>query len=154
MNGLLPRTGQLNASAQRGRPAGRPGYPRGKDLLDHYIAAFQAYDIDKLMKMFTEEAVWEMPPFDGWYKVAARRPHADPRPLPARKAGRRLIPTTANDIPRRSYMLNKRPVFRAFQFHVINVRADAVGARRRVRRRPLFEKFGLPRLFETARLDF
>ena len=42
--------------------------PETKDRLARYIAAFENYDIDSLEKMFTAEAVWEMPPFDGWYR--------------------------------------------------------------------------------------
>src|SRR6201997_1199305 len=42
--------------------------PETQDRLARYIAAFENYDIDGLVKMFTAEAVWEMPPYDSWYQ--------------------------------------------------------------------------------------
>ncbi len=124
-----------------------PESPETKDLLDRYIAAFEAYDIDKLVEMFTEEAVWEMPPFDGWYR-SRRDIHTLIRThCPAEKAGdMRLIPTTANGQPAAGlYMLNKQTgVHEAFQFHVIDVRADAVSHVVAFGDAALFERFGLP----------
>ena len=61
-----------------------PDSPEAKDLLDRYIAAFEAYDIDTLVELFTDEAISEMPPYDGWYQGPAamgalRRRSARPR---------------------------------------------------------------------------
>ena len=38
-----------------------------KDLLERYVEAFWRKDIDAIVGMLTQEAVWEMPPFVGWY---------------------------------------------------------------------------------------
>jgi RNA polymerase sigma-70 factor (ECF subfamily) len=106
-----------------------PDSPETKDLLDRYIAAFEAYDIDKLVEMFTEEAVWEMPPFDGWYQSPQAIRTLIHTQCPAEGPGdMRLMPTTANGQPAAGlYMRNKQTgVHEAFQFHVIDVRADAV----------------------------
>ena len=106
-----------------------PDSPETKDLLDRYIAAFEAYDIDKLVEMFTEEAVWEMPPFDGWYQSPQAIRTLIQHAVPGGGAGdMRLIATTANGQPAAGlYMRNKQTgVHEAFQFHVIDVRADAV----------------------------
>ena len=48
-----------------------PDSPEAKDQLAKYIAAFEDYDMDKLVALFTEDAVFEMPPFDGWYQGPA-----------------------------------------------------------------------------------
>ena len=40
-------------------------------MLDRYVEAFWRKDIDSIVSMLTEEAVWEMPPFVGWYRGAA-----------------------------------------------------------------------------------
>ena len=70
-------------------------------MLDRYIAAFEAYDIDKLVELFTADAIWEMPPFAGLVS-SARRPSAG---CPATSARRRrpaicsFIPTVANGQP-------------------------------------------------------
>jgi RNA polymerase sigma-70 factor, ECF subfamily len=37
-----------------------PEDPEAQDLLDRYIAAFEAYDIDKLVELFTADAVLEL----------------------------------------------------------------------------------------------
>lgn len=124
-----------------------PDTPETKDLLDRYIAAFEAYDIDKLVEMFTEEAVWEMPPFDGWYQSPAAIHTLIKRHCPAEKAGdMRLLPATANGQAAAGlYMRNKETgVHEAFQFHVIDVKSDAVAHVVAFGDAALFEKFGLP----------
>src|SRR5262249_8806290 len=45
-----------------------PESAEAQDRLDRYIAAFEAYDIDRLVELFTAEAIWEMPPYVGWYQ--------------------------------------------------------------------------------------
>jgi RNA polymerase sigma-70 factor, ECF subfamily len=126
-----------------------PDSPETKDLLDRYIAAFEAYDIDKLVEMFTEEAVWEMPPYDGWYRSPAAIHELIKTHCPAEKAGdMRLIATTANGQPAAGlYMRNKETgKHEAFQFHVLDVTGGGVthvvafgeGDTE------LFAKFGLP----------
>jgi len=36
------------------------------ELLERYVAAFEAYDIDKLTHLLREDAIQSMPPFDMW----------------------------------------------------------------------------------------
>jgi RNA polymerase sigma-70 factor (ECF subfamily) len=36
------------------------------ELLERYVAAFEAYDIDKLTELLREDAIQSMPPFDLW----------------------------------------------------------------------------------------
>ena len=126
-----------------------PDSPETKDLLDRYIAAFEAYDIDKLVELFTaggdlgDAAVRRLVP------GAAGDRHADPgRTAPPRRpatCGCSRRPPTGSPPPA-LYMRNKETgVHEAFQFHVIDV-----GRRRRSRMSwrsatpTLFEKFGLP----------
>src|SRR5271167_1364205 len=40
-----------------------PDSAEAQDRLARYIAAFEAYDIERLVDLFTSEAIWEMPPF-------------------------------------------------------------------------------------------
>ena len=70
VNSLLQRArAQLEAvGPSEDDELAEPDSPETKDLLDRYIAAFEAYDIDELVKLFTDDAIWEMPPFDGWYQ--------------------------------------------------------------------------------------
>jgi len=37
-----------------------------KDLLERYVAAFEAYDIDRLTDLLREDAIQSMPPYDMW----------------------------------------------------------------------------------------
>ena len=124
-----------------------PDSPETRELLNRYIAAFEAYDIDALVAMFTEEAVWEMPPFDGWYRSPAAIRTLIKTHCPAEKPGdMRLLPTTSNGQPAAGlYMRNPQTgAHEAFQFHVIDVRADGVSHVVAFGDAALFEKFGLP----------
>ena len=70
VNSLLQRArAQLDeVQPSRDDQPAPPDSPEAADLLAKYISAFETYDLDKLVKLFTAEAVWEMPPFDGWYQ--------------------------------------------------------------------------------------
>ena len=124
-----------------------PESPQARDLLDRYIAAFEAYDIDALVTIFTQEAIWEMPPFDGWYRgpeaiVTLSRVHC-----PAEGPGdMRFIRTTANGQPTAALYLLNRDTGRheAFQLHVLDVQANGVSHVVAFLDTALFQKFGLP----------
>jgi RNA polymerase sigma-70 factor, ECF subfamily len=149
VNSLLQRArAQLDAvGPSEDDELAEPDSPETKDLLDRYIAAFEAYDIDELVKMFTDDAIWEMPPFDGWYQgpeaiVTLTRVHC-----PAQGPGdMRFIRTTANGQPAAAlYMLNRETgKHEAFQLHVLDVKADGVSHVVAFLDTSLFEKFGLP----------
>ena len=68
-----------------------PESPEAQDLLTRYIAAFESYDMDKLVELFTAEAVWEMPPFDGWYQGPENIVLAVEDALPRRESGRHAV---------------------------------------------------------------
>jgi RNA polymerase sigma-70 factor (ECF subfamily) len=124
-----------------------PDSPETRDLLDRYIAAFENYDIDALVKMFTEEAIWEMPPFDGWYQGPEAIVTLTREKCPAEGPGdMRFIRTTANGQPAAAlYMINREMgKHEAFQLHVLDVRADGVSHVVAFLDTSLFEKFGLP----------
>lgn len=149
VNSLLQRArAQLDAvGPSEDEQLAEPDSPETKDLLDRYIAAFEAYDIDELVKMFTDEAIWEMPPFDGWYQgpeaiVTLTRVHC-----PAEGPGdMRFIRTTANGQPAAAlYMRNKETgVHEAFQLHVMDMKPQGVSHVVAFLDTSLFEKFGLP----------
>ncbi|WP_193045095.1 sigma-70 family RNA polymerase sigma factor [Mycolicibacterium baixiangningiae] len=106
-----------------------PESPEAQDLLTRYIAAFETYDIDQLVDLFTADAVWEMPPFDGWYQgphdiVLLSKTHC-----PAERAGdMRLIPTTANGQTAAAVYLRNPATGRhePLQLHVLDVTAGGV----------------------------
>jgi RNA polymerase sigma-70 factor (ECF subfamily) len=45
-----------------------PSEPRQRELLDRYVAAFENADVDTLVSVLTEDAMFEMPPFHTWFR--------------------------------------------------------------------------------------
>ena len=122
-----------------------PDTPETQDRLARYIAAFEDYDIDGLVKMFTAEAIWEMPPFDGWY----RGPHDIGSLIhlqcPAQGAGdMRLIPVVANGQPGAAMYMRDGDKHVPFQLHVVDFTAEGVAHVVAFLDATLFAKFGLP----------
>ncbi len=149
VNSLLQRArAQLEAAnPQRDGPIVAPESPAAQHMLSRYIAAFEAYDIDKLVELFTAEAIWEMPPFDSWYRGPQAIGDLSRHKCPAEKAGdMRFIRTTANDQPAAAlYMRNAETgVHEAFQLHVLAIGADGISHVVAFMEPSLFEKFGLP----------
>jgi len=150
VNSLLQRAhAQLEAVGPKQDDAiSAPEDPEAQDLLDRYIAAFEAYDIDQLVELFTAEAVWEMPPFDGWYQgpeniVALSKTHS-----PAEGPGdMRFLRTTANgQLAAALYMLNRETgAHEEFQLHVLEFSPGGVSHVVAFHAgNGMFEKFGLP----------
>jgi RNA polymerase sigma-70 factor (ECF subfamily) len=124
-----------------------PDSPETKDLLDRYIAAFEAYDVDKLVELFTQDAIWEMPPFDGWYQGPEAIGTLTRVQCPAERAGdMRFIALTANGQPAAAlYMRNPETgVHEAFQLHVLDLKPEGVSHVVAFLDTELFDKFGLP----------
>ena len=71
VNSALQRAHAKLAKADRppGRRSAEPT-PEQKAMLDRYVQAFWDKDIDAIVAMLTRDAVWEMPPFTGWYQGA------------------------------------------------------------------------------------
>jgi RNA polymerase sigma-70 factor (ECF subfamily) len=116
-------------------------------LLAKYVAAFEAYDMDELVQLFTADAVWEMPPFDGWYQGPADIIALSHKHCPAEKAGdMRFLTTTANGQPAAAlYMINHDTgAHEAFQLHVLDIRPGGVAHVVALKEIGFFAKFGLP----------
>ncbi len=124
-----------------------PESPEAQDLLSRYISAFETYDIDKLVELFTAEAIWEMPPFDSWYQGPQAIGELSRHKCPAEGPGdMRFIPTTANGQPAAAlYMRNPETgVHEAFQLQVLDIGKDGIFHVVAFMEQSLFEKFGLP----------
>lgn len=147
VNSLLQRA-RTQLQAVRPSSADRlaaPDSAQAQDLLARYIAAFEAYDIDRLVQLFTAEAIWEMPPYVGWYQG----PHAIGtlihQQCPAELPGdMRLIPLSANGQPAAAMYMRTGEVHLPFQLHVLDMRADRVSHVVAFLDDTLFAKFGLP----------
>ena len=68
------------------------------ELLDRYVQAFEAYDMDSLVALLHEDATLSMPPYDLWLRG---REHivAWHLGIGHECRGSRLIPTSANGLP-------------------------------------------------------
>ena len=149
VNSLLQRArAQLDEVAPtRDDEPVEPESPETAALLDRYISAFETYDIDRLADLFTADAVWEMPPFDGWYRGPADIVALSKHHCPAEGPGdMRFLRTTANGQPVAAlYMRNPQSgVHEAFQLHVLDIRTTGIVHVVAFKEDHLFEHFGLP----------
>ena len=122
-----------------------PNSPEAQDLLARYIAAFESYDIDRLVELFTAEAIWEMPPYDAWYQGPWAIVTLIHQQCPAESAGdMRMVPLIANGQPAAAMYMRVGAAHVAFQLHVLDIRSDGVSHVVAFLDDTLFAKFGLP----------
>lgn len=122
-----------------------PDSPEAKDLLARYIAAFETYDIDRLVELFTAEAIWEMPPHVGWYQGAADIVTLIHQQCPAEGGGdMRLLPLIANGQLGAAMYMRAGDVHVPFQLHVLDAHGEKVSHVVAFLDDTLFAKFGLP----------
>ncbi|HMM95777.1 sigma-70 family RNA polymerase sigma factor [Phycicoccus sp.] len=99
-------------------------------LLDRYVDAFWRKDVDAIAKLFTEDAVWEMPPFAGWYQGPRTIATLVDTQCPGGCYDMPMLATTCNGQPAFGlYMREEGPdgdVFRPFQLQVLELDGDHV----------------------------
>jgi RNA polymerase sigma-70 factor, ECF subfamily len=120
--------------------------PEQKELLDRYVQAFWEKDIDAIVSMLTRDAIWEMPPFAGWYQGADNIGRLIDTQCPGQVHDMPMVPTWANGQPAFGlYMRNEDDTFRPFHLQVLTLGEDgAVVHVAAFFERELFAKFGLP----------
>lgn len=122
-----------------------PESAEAQDLLARYIAAFEAYDIDRLETLFTDAAIWEMPPFDSWYVGPRAIGSLTRQKCPASQAGdMRFIATTANGQPAAAMYFRDGDRHLPFQLHVLDIGPGGVSHVVAFLDSALFADFGLP----------
>ncbi len=85
VNSLLQRArAQLKDAQVRDDDLAEPDSAETKALLQRWVDGFEKYDIDSLVEMLTQDAVWEMPPFEGWYQGPERSSPSSSRTAPRR----------------------------------------------------------------------
>ena len=125
---------------------------RAKGLLADYVAAFEHYDISRIVELLAEDAVWEMPPYLGWYRGNEAIGEVIRRNCPAQGPGDQvLVPTQANGQPAFGlYMRQPDGRHDAFQLQVLTLDGDRVSHVSVFFDLRLFEKFGLPATLEPT----
>jgi RNA polymerase sigma-70 factor, ECF subfamily len=122
-----------------------PDSAEARDRLARYIAAFEAYDVDRLVELFTSEAIWEMPPFVGWYQGPQAIGTLIRKQCPAQAAGdMRLMPLVANGQPAAAMYMRDGDQHLPFQLHVLDMPPGGVSHVVAFFDTTLFAKFGLP----------
>ena len=97
------------------------------------------------MELFTAEAIWEMPPYTGWYQGARAIITLIHQQCPAESPGdMRMLPLIANGQPAAAMYMRAGEVHVPFQLHVLDMRADGVSHVVAFLDDTLFAKFGLP----------
>jgi RNA polymerase sigma-70 factor, ECF subfamily len=146
----------VNSSLQRARAqvhrldpgseAGELDDAHAKQLLADYVAAFENYDVARIVELLSADAVWEMPPYLGWYSGPAAIGQLIRLNCPAQAAGDQvMIPVGANGQPAFGlYMRQPDGSYEAFQIQVLTLDGDSVSRVGVFFDVGLFDRFGLP----------
>jgi RNA polymerase sigma-70 factor, ECF subfamily len=154
VNSMLQRARtQISQAAPDEDAVNEPVTPEQRQLLDRYVAAFEEYDVAALVKLFSSDVVWEMPPFTGWYQtpqaagrlVASQCPASGPGDL-------RLVPARANGQPAFGmYLRADNGEYCAFALHVLHVTASEIDHVVAFFDTSQFATFGLPAILPASR---
>jgi len=119
--------------------------PEQETLLEGYVDAFWRKDITTIVSMLTKEAVWEMPPFTGWYRGAENIGNLINTQCPGGVNDMPMVQTWANGQPAFGlYMRSEDGGFRPFHLQVLTLDGDQVSHVGAFFDTRLFETFGLP----------
>ena len=153
VNSMLQRArAQISQLAPAEDAVVQPVTAEQRELLDRYVAAFESYDTGKLMELFTTDAVWEMPPFTGWYQGPEVIRRLVESHCPARGPGDLLLrPPQANGQPAFGmYLRDPGGDYHAFQLHVLQFRGAVFDHVVAFFDLTLFPVFGLPDVIPAA----
>ncbi|NJC65817.1 sigma-70 family RNA polymerase sigma factor [Planosporangium flavigriseum] len=146
VNSMLQRArAQLDQAAPAEDDIVEPTAADQRELLDRYVTAFEEKDISAIVELFTKDAVWEMPPFIGWYQGAENIARLIDTQCPAEGPGdMRLVPTRANGQPAFGLYMRDGDVYRPFNLPVLTLSASGVTHVACFFDVRLFATFGLP----------
>ncbi|WP_188191518.1 sigma-70 family RNA polymerase sigma factor [Nonomuraea sp. SYSU D8015] len=152
VNSILQRArAQLNEVSPSMDDPVEPLDEEQKAQLDRYVAAFENYDIDSLVDLFTKDAIWEMPPFVGWYQGPESIVELIKRQCPAKHHGElKLVPIAANGQSAFAMYFRENGVYRQFSIMVVTLSGGRVRHVGMFFEEKLFETFGLPSTLEAS----
>jgi RNA polymerase sigma-70 factor, ECF subfamily len=148
VNSALQRArAQLAEAAPTEDEIVEPTAPDQQELLDRYVKAFEDYDTAVLVKLFTSDAVWEMPPFPTWYEGPEDIGRLIETQCPATGPGDLLLtPTRANGQPAFAmYLRGEDGAHHAFSLNVLTLHGSSIKHVTAFFDARLFATFGLPR---------
>jgi RNA polymerase sigma-70 factor, ECF subfamily len=146
VNSALQRArAQLSSVSPSSSSVAEPSSAEEKALLDRFVAAFEAKDVAAMVKIFTTDSVWEMPPFTGWYQGPLDIVRLIDTRCPAEGPGdMRLIPTRANGQHAFGLYMREGDVYKPFNLPVLTLTPSGVSHVSCFFDLRLFETFGLP----------
>ncbi|MCW2849172.1 MAG: polymerase, sigma subunit, family [Marmoricola sp.] len=119
--------------------------PELEAMLDRYVRAFWDKDVNALVTMLAHDAVWEMPPFTGWYAGAQNIAALIDHQCPGGAKDMPMIRTSANGQPAFGlYMRQPDGHFEPFHLQVLQLVDGQVRHVSAFFDPALFETFGLP----------
>lgn len=149
-------TASVNSSLQRARAQldkiapsedqiAEPAEAEQRELLDKYARALENKDIPEIVELFTADAVWEMPPFTGWYQGPANIGALIDTNCPAGPGELVTVPVRGNAQPGFGvYILTPEGTWDAFQLQLLDVTQDGIRHAVAFFDLALFRAFGLP----------
>jgi RNA polymerase sigma-70 factor (ECF subfamily) len=146
VNSALQRArAQLQQSTVSADEVSEPSESEQRELLDRFVAAFEAKDITALVDIFTKDAVWEMPPFTGWYQGAEDIARLIDTRCPAQGPGdMKLVATRANGQFAFGLYMRDGDTYRPFNLPVLTLTPQGVSHVSSFFDLRLFATFGLP----------
>lgn len=142
VNSMLQRAkAQLEQAGLKEEDLSEPSPSERQEILDRYVRAFEDYDVAAIVQLFTKDAVWEMPPFVGWYQGPVDITKLITTWCPAKRPGElQLVPTQANGQAAFGMYYKGEP----FAIPVLTLEGDKVSHVSQFFDLALFETFGLP----------
>jgi len=146
VNSILQRArAQLHDAALTEDQIVEPTGADQKQLLDRFVTAFEAKDIPAIVELFSKEAVWEMPPFIGWYQGAENIGRLIDTQCPAGGPGdMKLLPIEANGQAGFGLYMREGDVYKPFNMPVLTIGPEGVTHVVCFFDLSLFATFGLP----------
>ena len=146
VNSALQRArAQLQQTTVTSDSLSEPDEADKKELLDRFVTAFEAKDINAMVEIFTKDAVWEMPPFEGWYQGPETIARLIDTRCPADGPGdMKLLPTRANGQYAFGLYMRYGDVYRPFNMPVLTLTSEGVSHVTAFFDARLFRTFGLP----------
>ncbi|QRP48182.1 sigma-70 family RNA polymerase sigma factor [Amycolatopsis sp. FDAARGOS 1241] len=141
-------TASVNSALQRAR-AGVAGISAdelsesGEEVIDHYVRAFEAADVDALVALLTDDVVMEMPPVPLWFRGRADYGRFLARVFAMRGSRWQLVRTTANAQPAFAAYCWDGADYRLHTLQVFSVHGGLVAHNAVFQDPAVFEAFGL-----------
>ncbi|WP_300009120.1 sigma-70 family RNA polymerase sigma factor [Pseudonocardia sp.] len=116
-----------------------------RDLLERYVAAFEIKDVAGIVALLAADVVWEMPPYEAWYRGREHVAQHLRTRCPAGPGDLRLVPISANGQPGfAQYLRGPDGVFRPFNLQVLTFTGTTVAHVATFLDPSLFDVFDLP----------